>query len=198
MKKILAIGLTALVVLSSCTDKKKLEEAQSQTEATRAELVAAVNDRDQLLELVNAISSDMEQIKSLENILTVSGGSETPGQREQIKADISAIQKTLQERRERLAELEKKLNDSSVANAGLKKTIASLRSQIDSQAAEITTLRASLESATGRIGELDAAVDSLHAQVSNVTAERDSTQVRNEDLTMNSNSASMLSAPSRN
>ena len=183
MKKILAIGLTALVVLSSCTDKKKLEEAQSQTEATRAELVAAVNDRDQLLELVNAISSDMEQIKSLENILTVSGGSETPGQREQIKADISAIQKTLQERRERLAELEKKLNDSSVANAGLKKTIASLRSQIDSQAAEITTLRASLESATGRIGELDAAVDSLHAQVSNVTAERDSTQVRNEDLT---------------
>lgn len=183
MKKILAIGLTALVVLSSCTNKKKLEEAQSQTEATRAELVAAVNDRDQLLELVNAISSDMEQIKSLENILTVSGGSETPGQREQIKADISAIQKTLQERRERLAELEKKLNDSSVANAGLKKTIASLRSQIDSQAAEITTLRASLESATGRIGELDAAVDSLHAQVSNVTAERDSTQVRNEDLT---------------
>ena len=183
MKKILAIGLTALVVLSSCTDKKKLEEAQSQTEATRAELVAAVNDRDQLLELVNAISSDMEQIKSLENILTVSGGSETPGQRGRIKADISAIQKTLQERRERLAELEKKLNDSSVANAGLKKTIASLRSQIDSQAAEITTLRASLESATGRIGELDAAVDSLHAQVSNVTAERDSTQVRNEDLT---------------
>lgn len=183
MKKILAIGLTALVVLSSCTDKKKLEEAQSQTEATRAELVAAVNDRDQLLELVHAISSDMEQIKSLENILTVSGGTETPGQREQIKADISAIQKTLQERRERLAELEKKLNESSVANAGLKKTIASLRSQIDSQAAEITTLRASLESATGRIGELDAAVDSLHAKVSNVTAELDSTQVRNEDLT---------------
>lgn len=183
MKKILAIGLTALVVLSSCTDKKKLEEAQSQTEATRAELVAAVNDRDQLLELVHAISSDMEQIKSLENILTVSGGTETPGQREQIKADISAIQKTLQERRERLAELEKKLNESSVANAGLKKTIASLRSQIDSQAAEITTLRASLESATGRIGELDAAVDSLHAKVSNVTAELDSTQVRNEVLT---------------
>lgn len=183
MKKFLALGLTALVVLSSCTDKKKLEEAQSQTEATRAELVAAVNDRDQLLELVNAISSDMEQIKSLENILTVSGGTETPGQREQIKADIAAIQKTLQERRERLAELEKKLNESSVANAGLKKTIASLRSQIDSQAAEITTLRASLESATGRIGELDAAVDSLHTQVSNVTAERDSTQVRNEDLT---------------
>ena len=93
MNKLLALGLTALVVLSSCTDKKKLEEAQSQTEATRAELVAAVNDRDQLLELVNEISSDMEQIKSLESILTVSGSAETPGQKDQIRADISAIQK---------------------------------------------------------------------------------------------------------
>lgn len=183
MNKLLALGLTALVVLSSCTDKKKLEEAQSQTEATRAELVAAVNDRDQLLELVNEISSDMEQIKSLESILTVSGSAETPGQKDQIRADISAIQKTLQERRERLAELEKKLGDSSVANSNLKKTIASLRSQIDSQAAEISTLRANLESATGRIGELDATVDSLHTQVTAVSAELDSTQVSNENLT---------------
>lgn len=183
MKKFIPLGLTALMVLSGCTDKKKLEEAQSMNEATRAELVAAVNDRDQLLSLVNEISADMDQIKNLENILTVSGGEETTGQREQVKADMAAIQKTLQERRERLAELEKKLSSSTTANANLKKTIASLRSQIDSQAAEITQLRASLESATGRIGQLDAAVDSLHSTVSTVRAERDSTNQVNTELT---------------
>lgn len=182
MKKFIPLGLTALLVLSGCTDKKKLEEAQSQNEATRAELVAAVNDRDQLLELVNEISAGMDQIKNLENILTVSGGTETPGQSEKIQSDIAAIQKTLQERRERLAELEKKLGSSSSANANLKKTIASLRSQIDSQAAEITTLRGNLDAANGRIGQLDATVDSLHTTVTNVVAQRDSTEQQNVNL----------------
>ena len=183
MRKLIAIGITGLLILSGCTDKKKLEEAEKQNDATRAELIEAVNDRDQLLSLVNEISAGMDQIKQLENILSVSGKNETPGQREQIQADIAAIQQTLQQRREKLAELEKKLSASSVANSELKKTIASLRSQIDSQAGEITTLRTDLSEATGKIGELDAAVDSLRTTVTTVTAERDSTEQQNTIIT---------------
>ena len=183
MRKLIAIGITGLLILSGCNDKKKLEEAEKQNDATRAELIEAVNDRDQLLSLVNEISAGMDQIKQLENILSVSGKNETPGQREQIQADIAAIQQTLQKRREKLAELEKKLSASSVANSELKKTIASLRSQIDSQAGEITTLRTDLSEATGKIGELDAAVDSLHTTVTTVTAERDSTEQQNTIIT---------------
>lgn len=179
MRKLIAIGITGILVLSGCSDKKKLEDAQQQNDATRAELLEAVNDRDQLLSLVNEISTGMDQIKQLENILSVSGGSETPGQRDQIKSDIAAIQQTLQQRREKLAELEKKLSASSVANADLKKTISSLRSQIDSQASEIASLRANLNEAAGKIGELDAAVDSLNTTVTTVTAERDSTKQQN-------------------
>lgn len=183
MRKLIAIGITGILILSGCTDKKKLEEAERQNDATRAELIEAVNDRDQLLSLVNEISAGMDQIKQLENILSVSGKNETPGQREQIQADIAAIQQTLQQRREKLAELEKKLSASSVANTELKKTIASLRSQIDSQAGEITALRTDLSAATGKIGELDATVDSLHTTVTTVTAERDSTEQQNTIIT---------------
>lgn len=183
MRKLIAIGITGILILSGCTDKKKLEEAERQNDATRAELIEAVNDRDQLLSLVNEISAGMDQIKQLENILSVSGKNETPGQREQIQADIAAIQQTLQQRREKLAELEKKLSASSVANTEFKKTIASLRSQIDSQAGEITALRTDLSAATGKIGELDATVDSLHTTVTTVTAERDSTEQQNTIIT---------------
>lgn len=183
MRKLIAIGITGILILSGCTDKKKLEEAERQNDATRAELIEAVNDRDQLLSLVNEISAGMDQIKQLENILSVSGKNETPGQREKIQADIAAIQQTLQQRREKLAELEKKLSASSVANTELKKTIASLRSQIDSQAGEITALRTDLSAATGKIGELDATVDSLHTTVTTVTAERDSTEQQNTIIT---------------
>lgn len=182
MKKIITIACAAAVILSGCTNKQKLQEAEEQANASKAELVAAVADRDQLLGLVNEITTGMEEIKKLENILTVSGGNETPGQREQIKADIAAIQQTLQERRQKLEELETKLASSSKSNSSLKQTIASLRSQIDSQTQEITTLRASLDDAKTQIGSLDAKVDSLNTTVTEVTAQRDSTDQQNIEL----------------
>lgn len=187
MKKIIVLCLSAALLASAgCANKEKeeqLRQAQALAEASREELADAVSDRDQLLSLVNEISSGMEEIKHLENILTVQGAQETPGQREQIRADIAAIQKTLQERRERLADLEKKLKNSSLNNSKLQQTIATLNAQIDSQTAEIRTLRANLDDAKSRIGELDAQVDSLNTTVTAVTAQLDSTDVANTKLT---------------
>lgn len=182
MKKVLVSVLVASAVLSACTDKKTQQEQQELAEATRAELVAAVNDRDQLIELVSQISADMEQIKELENILSVPGVSETPNKREQIHSDIVAIQQTLMQRRQKLAELESKLAKSSQSNSNLKKTITSLRAQIDSQTVEIENLRASLGVANERIETLDSAVDSLNTTVNTVVAQLDSTVQENEAL----------------
>lgn len=187
MKKILILCISAaLLATTSCGNKEKdeqLRQAQAVAEASREELADAVADRDQLLGLVNEISTGMEQIKQLENILTVQSSSETPEQKEQIKADIAAIQKALQDRRERLEQLEKKLKNSNLNNSKLQQTIESLNAQIDSQSAEISLLRANLDAANTRIGELDSKVDSLSTTVTNVTAQRDSTDSKNQQLT---------------
>lgn len=173
------------MLATGCNNKKEeeLRQQQALNEATREELAAAVSDRDQLLSLVNEISSGMEQIKQLENILAIDGQNETPGQRQQIRSDIAAIQQTLEQRRLKLEELEKKLSSSSLANSNLKQTITSLRGQIDSQTQEINTLRASLDEAKTRINTLDAQVDSLHGTVTTIAAERDSTTEQNAKLT---------------
>ena len=177
MKKTLLAGLGALLVLGACTQKDESEEAHKQAiaDASKVELQNAVADRDQLFLLVNEISQGMDQIKALENILTVNStvNGETPSQREQIQADIASIQKALQERREKLAELEKKLNSSNLTNNNLRNTIATLRNQIDSQASEIETLKSSLTAANNRIGELNTAVDSLNTTVTTVTEQKD-------------------------
>lgn len=187
MKKLLFIALSAAIVLGACNKKSDEEAAQEQAlqEASKQELAAAVADRDQLLSLVNEISTGMDQIKRLENILTVTNGmkGETASQRAQIQADIAAIQQTLQQRREQLADLEAKLNKSNINNANLKKTIETLRSQIDSQAAEIETLRTNLTEANRQIGELNTAVDSLNTTVTTVTGERDAAQQESTELT---------------
>ena len=65
----------------------------------------------------------MDQIKQLENILTVSGGTETPARREdEVRADIAAIQETLVQRRHQLEDLEKKLSKSNFNNNKLQQT----------------------------------------------------------------------------
>lgn len=178
MKKIVMLFFVGALLFPGCKNKEQqqqLEQAQAIAEATREELAGAVADRDSLLGLVNEISSSMEQIKQLEHILSVQGLSETPDERDRIRTDIAALQNTLQQRREQLESLEKRLASSNLNNAKLQKTIASLRAQIDSQTAEIEQLRGNLEEAKVRIGDLDAAVDSLNTAVSNVTAQRDST-----------------------
>lgn len=187
MKKLFFLALSAVLVLSACNKKSDEEAAQEQAlqDASKQELATAVAERDQLLSLVNEISSGMDQIKRLENILTVTNGmkGETASQRAQIQADIAAIQQTLQQRREQLADLEAKLNKSNLNNSNLKKTIETLRSQIDSQAAEIETLRANLTEANRQIGELNTAVDSLNTTVTTVTGERDAAQQESTELT---------------
>ena len=185
MKKIITLALTALIIASSSCSNKKEEELRQQqalNEATTEELRSAVADRDQLLGLVNEISSGMDSIKQLENILAVNGRSELPGQRDQILSDIAAIQQTLEQRRQRLAELEKKLNRSNLSNSSLKKTIASLQSQIESQTREIETLRGNLNEAKASIENLNVQVDSLNTTVNTVVAERDSTDNVNNQL----------------
>ncbi len=186
MKKTLLAGLGALLALSACNQKNETEEAHKQAiaDASKVELQNAVADRDQLFLLVNEISQGMDQIKDLENILTVNAnaGGETPSKREQIQADIASIQKALQERREKLAELEKKLNNSTLTNNNLRSTIATLRNQIDTQSNEIESLKTNLTAAKARIGELNTAVDSLNTTVTTVTAQKDEAEQQSVDL----------------
>lgn len=198
MKKLLMLLVTASLLVS-CKDKAAEEEAarqQALQDATRQELATAVNDRDQLLSLVNEISSGMDQIKRLENILTVSDGiaGETASQRAQIEADIAAIQATLQQRREQLADLEARLKKSNLNNKNLQATIETLRNQIDSQAAEIETLRANLADANTRIGTLTTAVDSLSTTVATVTDERNIAQQEAVDVTNELNTCYYVAA----
>lgn len=180
------MSLACLAILSAC-DKKPEQDVTTEEQlqdATKQELAAAVADRDQLLSLVNEISSGMAEIKRLENILTVSTGvnGETPSQRAQIEADIAAIQQTLQQRREQLEQLERRLQQSTLNNKNLQQTVETLRAQIDSQSAEIENLRASLDDANRQIGELNSTVDSLHTTVNTVTGERDQAQAETQEL----------------
>lgn len=180
------IWLASIVFLgalsTACSDDKKNADAIDTENATKQELADAIADRDMLIELMTEISDNIEQIKQLEGIMTSPSIQETPDKQAQIRAEFNTLRAALQERREKLAELEKKLSDSNASNSKLRKTIETLKEQIASKETEIASLQASLAQAGERIEKLDIKVDSLNTVVGEVENLRQEAEEKSENL----------------
>lgn len=180
MKKSFIIISAIALALTACENKKQkeqLENAEALAAATQEELIQAVTERDQLLSIVNEITTTTEEIKSMENIVAINNASgEGSASNPQIVANIDAIKATLEARRQKLDELEKTLRNSKTANSKLLATIDNLKTQVSTQAHEIESLTARLNDANAQIETLGTQVTDLTGQVSQTTAERDSIQ----------------------
>ncbi len=169
--------MASMLMLSACDTKENSSATDPTLEnSTRQELQTAVADRDSLLSLVNGIAECMDAIKQKENLLTTGSVGERTLDRGQIEADIAAIQQVLEQRRQQLEQLEKRLEKSNLNNAQLKKTIETLRAQIAEQNTEIENLRSSLDAANATIGNLNTTVANLNTAVDSVTNERNLAQ----------------------
>ena len=107
---------------------------------------------------------------------------ESTSKRQQIKNDMAAISEALAQRRQRLEELEKKLNESGNKNTTLNKTIQSLKDQIAQNQEMINTLNEQLKAANIKIAELNTTVDSLHSTVATEKESRE--QAEQEAVTL--------------
>ena len=176
MRKIIAILLASMTIWSCSNDSKQNEEQialQDTINANKEALVKAIADRDSLFSLINDISDDMDQIKSLENILASNTWTgETSSKKEKIKNDLQILKNTLQQRQQKLNELEKKLKDSKLTNTKLEKTIETLKTQIAEHQVEIENLSTALTSAKGQIVKLENDKDSLNKTITTVSAEK--------------------------
>lgn len=191
------IFIAAAIATASCTDSKPAESQQSLMDASRQELVDALGERDRLLALVKEISAGMEQIKQMENMLSVDTGAdmESAGKRARILADIKALRLTLQERRKRLEELDGKLKESVFYTDELQGVIDAIGHQIDAQASEIRRLQKTIESANSRISMLTSEVDSLCITVETTRMQRDSVESVSESLENELNACYYVVAP---
>ena len=176
--KHLIISIVITSLLCSCNRYNEQKQQQTLEDITKQELATALNERDELLSLVKEVSVGLEQIKHLENVMSIAAArpAETSVQKARILSDISNLKKRISQRREQLEQLEAKLQNSTINNKELQETIGALRVLIDSQMDEIESLKEQLTAAHKQIGALSTAVDSLNTTVSTVTDERDSAQ----------------------
>lgn len=184
MKRIvLILTSVALLGMISCKPSgESADEVAKRTELTDS-LNTVISEKDSLLSLLNEINIGMTQIKEIEKMMGSNLDKETPNRKEELKNDMLLIKQAMQERRERLEALEAKLKKSANYNAEMKKTIESLRVQIETQEATIAQLQEELHKANVKIEDLNVRVDSLNVENEKVNQEKKDALDEAEQLT---------------
>lgn len=148
MKNTIIVLVGTLSLLASCAGKKTVLVVEEQ----RDSLAQVVRAKDSLInavfEDINAISENLAQIRSRENLIAVAGEAEG-GRRPagEIRNDIAAIDRLLQENRSKIASLQRaaaQLRKANLRIEGLEKMIADLDKQLAQKSREIAQLRENL------------------------------------------------------
>lgn len=187
--KYFVIALVAMAMMPSCSDKSdQSQEAQQDSINTELNdsLATALAEKDSLMALMNEISDGMNQLKELQDVVSVQNlGGETPDRKAQLRNDMELLQKSVADRKKRLADLEKRLKQSRNYNEEMRKTIETMKQQLENQQATIDDLTKQLAQAHIVINTLNTRVDSLNTVNNEVReetarAKEETTRVTNE------------------
>ena len=168
MKKLIYLAV-AIIMLStvgaSCINSNNQNEKNVEDSIRRVlgdSLATANAEKDSLMALMTEIQDGINQIKSIENIVNQGNlGAETPDKRNALRNDIELIKQSVEQRKQRLDQLEEKLSRSTSYSDNMRKTIEGLKAQLEEQQANIASLTEQLEAAHAEIKTLNERVDTL-------------------------------------
>ncbi len=140
-------------------------------------LATALAEKDSLMALMNDIGDGMAEIMRMQDIVSSQDlNSETPDQKAKLRNDMALIQQSIEQKKQRLVELEKRLTQSTNFNNDMRKTIESLKSQLANQQTIINDLNKKLAEAHIVINNLNNRVDSLNTVNATVSSEKKAAQ----------------------
>lgn len=197
MRKILYF-VAALVVMagiasmSSCkkdkTEVAKVNQDSIDNLALTDSLATIRAEKDTLAALMMEVSDGMNQILDMQNQMSVENlNSDSPDKKIQLRNNILAIQQGIVEQKQRVAQLEKRLKQSTNYSDAMKKQIASLKQQLDHQESIINSLTAQLQAAHVTIKNLNTKVDSLNTENAHVTSAYNNASARAQEETQRAN-----------
>lgn len=187
MKKLMIFAACA-AMLASCGQSNKGAEQNFQLDSLQNIIEQKDNELNDLMGTFNEIQEGFDLINEAEGrVNMLRDGSEGASTSATIKENMEFIQQTLKENKDKIAELQKQLNNSTLNATKLKETIAKFEKQLNEKSAEIEALRAQIEEKDIKIAELDDAVTNLKVENDEVKAQRDKTEeiAKNQDQQLN-------------
>ncbi|MDR2679921.1 MAG: hypothetical protein LBC47_03835, partial [Tannerella sp.] len=143
---------------------------------------------DEMLSILNAVEDDIKSIRDTEKFIDVQKDVELTGsKREQIKNNMNVIAETLKRNRQKLSELQAKLDAGNVRSSALQKTIDRLTNDITEKTELIAKMQTVLERKEVQITQLSEQVEGLSTNIKILkdVNESQSARIDNQDKALN-------------
>lgn len=173
MKKLFFIVCCAALLVTGCKDGKNSPESTNVHLADSLNEVIAQRDSEinDMMGTFNEVQEGLRQIGEAEGRVALAKSGEGASSKQKMKEDIQFIAAQMKKNKELIAQLQKKLEGSSLNATQLKKTIEGLQAQLVEKEKQLQTLREELDKKDIHIMELDESVNNLNTNVSNLKTE---------------------------
>jgi len=190
MKRIILIAATAALTLASCEFSSNNQSVASQAREDSLQNVIdqQQNDMNELMGTFAEINEGFNQINEAEGrVNTLNQNVEGNSAEANIVENMRFIEETLEANRQKIEELQKKINESTSATAKMKAMVDQLTEQLAAKTQEIENLRSQLAERDIRIEKLDSTMNDLKQENVKVKAESESNAqiAKNQDTQLN-------------
>lgn len=190
MKKLLlSLGLLLSIgLVISCGDEEKIDQQQATIDSLSNLLNENESQVQEYLTAFNEIRDNLNVIKQKEHIIdlnTVDTSEMSPDIVSQINSDISLISELMDENKEALSTLKRKMQSSGNKNKELQSMLTLYEQQITQKEAEITGLKQHLDN-------LNINIENLENQVTNLESDIDTLEQENLEQNQTINEQDVL------
>lgn len=164
------------------------DSVESEKDSLRSVIEQKDNEINDLMGTFNEIQQGFDLINEAEGrVNMLKGNAERNNMAENIRENMEFIQQTLAENTRKIAELENKLNSSSINSSKLKEAVNRLMGQLKEKDEEIELLRSELAEKNVMIAALDSTVNVLKDENAEIRRDRDVSDeiARNQDVQLN-------------
>jgi DNA repair exonuclease SbcCD ATPase subunit len=159
--------VTCSLLFCSCNNQELAKSKQ-----TNDSLLAVIQERgteiNNFISSFNEVETTLDSVAAKQQIIHMSmdksHGEFKSTQKERINAEIEAINSLMEQNRNTISELTRKLKNSRGKNEKLEKTIATLNGQLTQKYIELTNLNDELNLLNMQVAKLQTSVDTLTAQ----------------------------------
>ena len=178
-KTTLFSALFVALLSTGCNNVESSDEYKAllaERDSLKTEVVAAHGGFNQALNTINEIETALEEVRTQENMIMVAN---KEGDANKAVSEINAIQQTLQQNRDKIAQLEKQLADQGAQSKELNRMVGRLKKQLEEKDAAIKMLEKQLEDSRVQIAELNNQVTDLNESIDSLNNNLDAMNVQN-------------------
>ena len=159
--------MVSVLLLGSCVESsKKYKALESERDSLLVVASNVTTDFESSLRTINEIEMALQTVREAENIIILEN---QEGNTNYAVSQIEAIDRTIQQNKAKIAELEKQLADAGSKSKQLNATINRLKKELDEKDTYINDLRNELRNSQAQVAELTTQVEDLNKNVEDLT-----------------------------